>query len=102
MKKNYRYVQIIDEIIEISGCPNDATRLFFNPAGNNIYTTSEVNGYSSIIDGATDLCKNLRMYNATLKLAFCHSSNHVYFVNMDNIVVVDDETQLLEQIPIYG
>ena len=99
LDRYWMYDRNTDNISYISECSNDATSLYFNSAGNRIYTSAEVNRVSTIIDGATNSCFNLPMHGATTNLAFRHATNHVYYVGMDYIVVMDDNTQLVEQFP---
>ncbi len=84
---------------DITSCYNDATEIFFNPADNKIYTDSEVDNSTIIIDGVTDSCAEIPMYGATTELAFRHASNHVYFVGLYGVIVMDGSTQLVEQFP---
>ena len=80
--------------------PNDATEVFYNSSSNRVYTDSEVNAVSTIIEGASDSAFNLPIPSATTALGFRHATNHVYYVGREFIGVLDEATQLLELIPI--
>ncbi|MCK4404588.1 MAG: beta-propeller fold lactonase family protein [candidate division Zixibacteria bacterium] len=84
----------------VVGDGNDATLLFFDPGGNRVYTSSEGNQLSTIIEGHSDAYFHLPMHAATSDLSFRYSTNHVYYVGGDFIAVLDDSTQFLEHIPI--
>jgi len=84
----------------IVGCCNDATFLYFNPTGNRVYTDSEVNGVATIIDGATDASMEFPMTSGTDPVGVRWSTNHIYWVGMKFIGVMDDTTQMLELIPV--
>ncbi|HET9530124.1 MAG TPA: beta-propeller fold lactonase family protein, partial [Blastocatellia bacterium] len=79
---------------------NDAVEAFYSAAGNRVYTSSEVNGHSTIIDGATDASFNLPMPGATISLGFRNATKRVYYAALKLIGVLDEETQTLERIPI--
>lgn len=65
-----------------------------------MYTSSEINSISSIIEGSSDAYFNLPMRSPTGAPAVRYSTNHVYYAGSDYIAVLDDSTQLLEVIPI--
>ncbi|MBN2356040.1 beta-propeller fold lactonase family protein, partial [candidate division KSB1 bacterium] len=77
---------------------NDAVNITFNPISNRMYTSSEINSISSIIDGKTDTYFNLPLMYSSRPL-ICYLTNHVYYQCRDYIAVLDDATQLLEFIP---
>lgn len=79
---------------------NDALSFLFNPNSNRMYTSSEVNAISTIIEGDTDEFFNLPMLQGAADLAIRYSTNHIYFANDNFIIVVDDKTQLVELIKI--
>jgi YVTN family beta-propeller protein len=79
---------------------NDATVFAFDHATNRVYTDAEVNSISTIIDGPSNAFFNLPMAGATTDVAFRHATGHVYFGNPDFIGILDQETQMLEMIPI--
>ncbi|MCP4712665.1 MAG: hypothetical protein GY869_28905, partial [Planctomycetes bacterium] len=79
---------------------NDATRVFYNSSSNRIYTDSEVNAISTIIEGVSDDFINQPISSSTLKLAFRNSTNHVYYVGKKFIGILDDPTRILELIPV--
>ena len=77
----------------------DATSVYYDPASNRAYTSSEVDGICTIIDGASDAVLNLPMQGATYPVAFRPATNHVYFVGLSFIGVLDGTTRMFEQIP---
>lgn len=79
---------------------NDALNFLFNPNSNRIYSDSEVNAISTIIEGDTDEFFNLPMLGGATALGLRYSTNHIYFANDNFIIVVDDKTQLVELIKI--
>ena len=81
---------------------NDAcTSIIYNPTNNRMYTSSEVNGISTIIEGDTDEFFNLPMFMSTPILAVRYATNHVYYVcNGKCIAVLDDSTRLLNLLSI--
>ena len=91
-------------------CSNDALLMYFNPAGNRMYTSAEVNRTSTIIEGPSDSCFLLPMYGGTDRWGFYHAANHAYAGAVSNrpesgsrlevAVVIDDASQLIEQIPL--
>jgi YVTN family beta-propeller protein len=80
--------------------PNDATGVFYDSSSNRVYTNSEVNAVSTIIEGASDSSFNLPIPSATTALGFRHATNHVYYAGREFIGVLDESSQLLELIPI--
>jgi len=79
---------------------NDATYFFFDPAANHVFTSSEVNSFTTIIDGATDAFFNFPMQSATLASVIRRKNGHIYFANTDFTGVLERETQLLELISV--
>jgi YVTN family beta-propeller protein len=79
---------------------NDSLSFIFNPNSNRIYSNSEVNAISTIIEGDTDEFFNLPMLQGAAALGIRYSTNHVYFANDNFIIIVDDNTQLVELIKI--
>jgi YVTN family beta-propeller protein len=79
---------------------NDALRLFYNPASNRIYSDSEVDQFSTIIEGAADTSFNLPLTGPALAIGIRHSTNHVYYAGQNFIGALDDATQMLELIPV--
>ncbi len=79
---------------------NDALVFAYNPTSNRMYTDSEVNAISSIIEGSSDAFFNLPMFSATTGIAVRNATNHVYYVGKNFVGVLDDSTQLLELIPV--
>lgn len=87
--------------IDSIGAGNDAcTTIIYNPTGNRMITSSEVNRLSTIIDCDTDEYFNLPMYGATTEIAVCYATNHVFYACPDSVGILDDQTQLLEFIPV--
>jgi YVTN family beta-propeller protein len=80
------------------GCNNDATVFTFNPASNQMYTDSEIDGFASIIEGSNDSCFNLGLRGFTM--GFRLSTNHLYYAGETDIAVLDATTQVVEIIPI--
>lgn len=80
---------------------NDAMDFLYNPAGNRVYTTSEINGIATIFEGQSDEFSNLPLGLASA-LGVRHSTNHVYFAGRDYIGVLDDAGQMLERIPVVN
>ena len=79
---------------------NDANPEIFNPATNRVHTGSEVNGQTTIIEGTDDSWFNMPMHGGTVGLGIRHSTNHVYYVGFDYIVVLDGTTlDWLAEIP---
>jgi YVTN family beta-propeller protein len=83
---------------KLTDCVSDSTILYFNPGDNRVYTDSEVNGETVIIDGPTDGCFKIPMRMATTTLEARYATNHVYFVNPQFIGILDGSTQMVEQI----
>lgn len=79
---------------------NDAVSIVFNPTSNRMYTSSEINHVSSIIEGPSDSHFNLPIQSPTSAPAVRYSTNHIYYAGRDYIAVLDDSTQLLEIIPV--
>jgi YVTN family beta-propeller protein len=80
---------------------NDAcTTIVYSPTSNCMYTSSEVNGISTIIDGESDEFFNLPMFMATVEIAFRHSTNHVYYLNQKYACIYNEKTQLLKIMPL--
>ena len=81
---------------------NDVSAFPFihNPASNRMYTSSEVNAISSIIEGATEAFFNLPMFSSTIALEVRPATNHVYYATKQFIGVLDDPTQVFELIPV--
>ena len=79
---------------------NDATLFFFDPATNQVFTSSEVNAFVTIIDGATDAFLNFPMKSATLASAIRRRNGHIYFASTNFIGVLDRESQMLEMISV--
>ncbi|NIM78901.1 MAG: beta-propeller fold lactonase family protein [Candidatus Aminicenantes bacterium] len=75
---------------------NDATEIFYNQGNNTMISTSEVNGFSTIIDCDTDEYYNLPYFSATIKIAPRHYTNHIYYVNQNTIGLYDPSTGILE------
>ena len=96
----YRVLHRNSNTVSLIPADNDAVRFAFDPTTNRIYSDSEVNAISTIIDGPSDTFFNLPMVQATIELAFRYATGHVYFVNQNFIGVLDQETQLLEMIPV--
>jgi hypothetical protein len=71
---------------------NDANPELFNPVCNRVYTGSEVNGESTIIDCDSDAWFNIPMYSATVELDVRLATNHVYYVGFRHIVGLDGST----------
>lgn len=80
---------------------NDATAFAFNPISNRMYTSSEINGILTIIEGPTDAFWNLGMFG-TVGLGLRLSTGHVYYAGSRFIAVLDDPTQLVEMIPVIN
>ena len=80
---------------------NDALTFFFNPAGNRMYTSIEVNGVCSIIDGLTNAFFNLPWFSPNTRLGVRQATNRVYFSG-DFVGVLDDETRFVEFLPFDG
>jgi len=80
---------------QITSCVNDATSLYFNPTTNRVYTSSEVNQDTTVIDGATDVCQNIPMPSGALdKIDFVNGPRHAYFGGYNKTVYVLDEKTL--------
>lgn len=79
---------------------NDATYFFFDPAANQVFTSSEVNSFTTIIDGATDAFFDFPMKSSTLASAIRRKNGHIYFASTDFTAVLDRESQLLELISV--
>ncbi len=72
---------------------NDATYMVYNPTGNRIYSSSEVNNVITVIDGQTDSAftyEDIR-YGGYRKPFVCESSNHIYYTGKP-IMIFDDQT----------
>ena len=78
----------------------DASRLIYNPTSNRIHTNSEVNAMTVVIDGDTDESFYLPMYPGILTMGVCYATNHVYYAGDDKIIILDDATEIIQQIPV--
>lgn len=79
---------------------NDSTKLAFNPTSNRMYSSSEINSVTTIVDGRTDAFFNLPMKSGTGKPAVRRATNHVYYAADDYIAVLEDGTQFVEILPV--
>ncbi|MCK4785348.1 MAG: carboxypeptidase regulatory-like domain-containing protein, partial [Desulfobacteraceae bacterium] len=79
---------------------NDALHFAYNPANNRMYTSSEVNHISAIIEGKSDEFFNLPMLGGAYAIAVCPDTSHIFFANQDYIVMLDDQTQMVEYIQV--
>jgi len=80
---------------------NDVSKPFiYNPTSNRMYTSSEGNATSTILEGASDAFFNLPMFSSTDEPAVRYSTNHIYYSSQQFIHVLDDATQVLEHIPV--
>ena len=85
--------------------PNDALCFAFNPNSNRMYTSSELAGVTSIIEGATDKVFNMPLQSPAGPPIVRYATNHVYYTGMDllakmdYIAILNDNTQLVEIIP---
>jgi len=80
---------------------NDVSKPFiYNPASNRMYTSSEGNATSTILEGASDAFFNLPLFSSTDEPAVRYSTNHIYYPSQQFIHVLDDATQVLEHIPV--
>lgn len=80
---------------------NDATAIFYNPASNRMYTTSEVNNQSTIIEGSDDSFVDFPLAPFQ-ELAVREATNHVYISQPGGIGMFDDASRMLELIPLPG
>jgi YVTN family beta-propeller protein len=96
----YTFLDRDTGVVSSIAANNDATTFAFNSSSNRLYTSSEVDGFLTIIEGSTDAFLNLGMFVATTGLGFRLSTNHVYYAGSTFIAVLDDTTQLIEMIPI--
>ncbi len=88
-------------VITLIPADNDPTEAFlYNPNSNRMYSDVEVNGFSTIIEGATDSFFNLPMTSTTTALALRVSTNHIYYASKAFTGVLDDASQVLARIPI--
>jgi DNA-binding beta-propeller fold protein YncE len=78
---------------------NDATKFVFNSVSNRMYTDSEINARSTVIEGS-DSFFNRGMAGSTLALGVRNSTNHVYYAGLNFMGILDDATQQLELTPI--
>lgn len=79
---------------------NDATAFFFDAAKNFVYTSSEVNAITTIIDGAADSFFNFPMASSTIAAASRQATGHLYYTSTNFTGMLDRETQVLEMIPV--
>jgi YVTN family beta-propeller protein len=86
--------------LKVTPLRTDASRLIYNPTSNRIHTNSEVNAMTVIIDGATDESFYLPMYPGILTMGVCYATNHVYYAGNDKIIILDDATEIIQQIPV--
>ncbi len=79
---------------------NDATYFFFDAGRNFVYTSSEVNAFTTIIDGAADSFFNFPMASSTIAAASRQATGHLYYASTKFTGMLDRETQVLEMIPV--
>lgn len=79
---------------------NDATEFFFEAAKNFVYTSSEVNAFTTLIDGAADSFFNFPMASSTIAAASRQTTGHLYYASTKFTAMLDRETQVLEMIPV--
>ena len=76
-------------------CVNDGTSLFFNPETNRVYTSAEINEDTTVIEGATDACRNVGMPEGGLTyLNFVEGRHHAVFISETEGIVyfLDEDT----------
>ncbi len=71
---------------------NDATSISYNSFNDKMYSSGEVNGISTIIDGSTDAWSNRNM--VAIKVAVRQATGNVYFVDYATVVVEPVEDKI--------
>jgi len=72
---------------------NDSSQpLVFNPLVNRMYSDTEVNAVTTILNGSTDEFVNVSMTGGLGTVAVRNSTDHVYFVRQDGTYVMDGST----------
>lgn len=85
---------------KITSCVNDATSLFFNSKSNRVYTDSEVNHEVTVIEGASDSCYQIELGVTATAVGFRYATNHVYFVGINSVKILEEITGNIITIPI--
>jgi subtilisin-like proprotein convertase family protein len=77
----------------ITPCVNDGTSLFYSQATNRIYTSAEINHDTTIIDGPTDACQNVKLPAGGLTgVGFVNALHHAYFAGTAGTYVLNEDT----------
>ncbi len=81
---------------------NDSDGLYFNPGGNNMYSSAEIACRTSIINGSDDSFFNLQVDGGDPAIGFRYATRHTYFVNHNHIGVYDEISQMFEKIEFHN
>jgi len=77
----------------VTSCVNDGTSLFYSQATNRVYSSSEIDERTTIINGATDACQNVDLPAGGLTgVAFVDDRHHAYFGGTAGTYVFDEDT----------
>jgi YVTN family beta-propeller protein len=77
---------------------NDSEQMYYNPGGNNVYTSAEIACRTTIINGSDDNFFNLQVAGGLPAMGFRYETKHTYFVNHNHIGVYDEISQMFEKI----
>ncbi|MFH0757263.1 MAG: T9SS type A sorting domain-containing protein [Bacteroidota bacterium] len=78
---------------------NDASSIIYNPTGNRMYSTREIDGFITVIEGATDSSLNILLEGYYPSV--CYATNHVFYSG-HIITVIDDSTLSSRTIDVSG
>jgi hypothetical protein len=83
---------------------NDSSEPFvFNPDVNRLYSNTEVNAISTVLNGANDEYTNRSMTRALTTVGVRYSTDNVYYVDSDGTYVISGETgKILTEYPATG
>jgi len=73
-------------------CINDGTLIFYSQATNRIYSGAEIDGRTTVIEGATDACQNVDLAPALPKVGFMNATRHAYFTGAYQVKVLDEDS----------
>jgi hypothetical protein len=80
---------------------NDALYGIIDPIRNRLYTDSEVNGISTVMDGATDAFFNVMLpQGPATALAVRLATGRVYYAGIDNVGVYDARRDRFSELPV--
>ncbi len=80
----------------VTGCINDGTYLFFSEATNRVYSSAEIDGNSTVIDGITNSCQNIKLGGGLTYVGFVKASRHAYFSRPGFVKMLDEDSLTVE------